>query len=107
MVSSGLAAIPGEEMRDVEKDTRDCVKHENSYQEGLMRYRLIPSRDPRALMWHEDDLDDARASAERSYLASGTKPEERIPVLLCEAPTGGIVRHVETIGGASARVRRR
>lgn len=72
-----------------------------------MRYRLIPSRDPRALMWHAEGLEDARASAEESYLASGAKPEERTPVLVCEAPIGGLVRHLETIGGPSARVRRR
>lgn len=71
-----------------------------------MRYRLLPSRDPRALMWHEEGLDAARASAQAFHEESATKPEERMPVLLCEAPLGGLVRHLETVGGLTRRVRR-
>jgi hypothetical protein len=58
-----------------------------------MRYRLIPARDPRALMWHAEGLEAARASASESYASDG------VPVLVCEAPLGGLVRHVETSVG--------
>lgn len=70
-----------------------------------MRYRLIPTR-LRHASWHIDGLEEARASAEASYLESGANPDDRTPVLLCEAPLGGLVRHLETIGGNARRVRR-
>jgi hypothetical protein len=69
-----------------------------------MRYRLIASNGD--ITWHEEGLEAARASASDYHLASGAKPEERTSVLLCEAPLGAIVRHVETIPARIRRVRR-
>lgn len=69
-----------------------------------MRYRLMSSkRDGHTWLrsWYRETLLDARLDAEASYAGNG------IPVLVLEAPIGGLVRHVETIGGVSRGVRRR
>jgi hypothetical protein len=68
-----------------------------------MRYRLIRARRDAngwAPIWHVQGLVEARASAREAYVASG------VPILLCEAPLGGILRALETVGGSDRRVRR-
>jgi hypothetical protein len=62
-----------------------------------MRYRLVPARGGPS--WHAESYEEAKQEGEEGYALTG------VPVLLCEAPIGGLVRHIETIGGKARRRR--
>lgn len=75
-----------------------------------MRYRLVPSRG--GVSRFVEGLENARAEGEAAYAASertetvaGKETLVGDPVLLCEAPEGGLVTQVEMIG--ASKVRRR
>jgi hypothetical protein len=66
----------------------------------VTRYKLIPTRPPGHSYYIEGTETDAYSLAATGFAANG------IPVLIVEAPEGGIVRQVCTVPDTKRKVRR-